>query len=32
MDYDNNEYVLPQGAGLGVAPGEALWKYAERVE
>jgi galactonate dehydratase len=32
MDYDDNEYVLPQGAGLGVAPGEALWKYAERVE
>ncbi|MGH7105395.1 MAG: mandelate racemase/muconate lactonizing enzyme family protein [Acetobacteraceae bacterium] len=32
MGYDDNRYVLPTGAGLGVAPGAAFWKYAEKVE
>jgi len=32
MSYDDNAYVLPKGAGLGVAPGEAFWKYTEKVE
>lgn len=32
MGYDDNAYILPQGAGLGVAPGAALWKYSERIE
>ena len=31
MGYDDNAYVLPNGAGLGVSPGAALWKYAEKV-
>lgn len=32
IGYNDNGYVLPQGAGLGVTPGAALWKYAEKVE
>lgn len=32
MGYDGNAYILPNGAGLGVAPGAALWKYAEKIE
>ncbi len=32
MGYDDNAYVLPNGAGLGVAPGGAFWSYAEKVE
>ncbi|HEX5459683.1 MAG TPA: mandelate racemase/muconate lactonizing enzyme family protein [Steroidobacteraceae bacterium] len=31
MGYDDNAYVLPEGDGLGVAPGEAFWEYAEKV-
>ena len=31
MHYDQNAYVLPNGAGLGVVPGAAFWRHAERV-
>jgi len=32
MGYHGNAYVLPKGAGLGVAPGPAFWERAEKVE
>jgi L-alanine-DL-glutamate epimerase-like enolase superfamily enzyme len=32
MGYDDNAYVLPRGAGLGVAPSAAFWEHAEKVE
>ena len=32
MGYHGNAYVLPKGAGLGVAPGAAFWERAEKVE
>jgi L-alanine-DL-glutamate epimerase-like enolase superfamily enzyme len=32
MRYDRGGYVLPQGVGLGIAPGAAFWKHAEKIE
>lgn len=31
MAYADNQYVLPTGAGLGAAPNERFWEYAEFV-